>query len=339
MDDENIEVGNMKKVKIIWNRFLEERWKPFYYSMKRWWKIQWNKFLQWGHQKLTVMFIPHSEQKVLTIHISNFTMMFVLLILAITVSTSVIAISGKKSADQKVMRLENQTQIQAEQIREFIRNVRSLKERFASFRTDIKGIYKTIGGKFDALYDQQDVNEIQEYLWETTNGIYPNEVTELKKIESELELYKRNIQELSAYLKNVKNTIINIPSIKPTFGWITSHFGYRRDPLTAGLSFHYGLDIANLPGTPVMAAAQGRVVEAGWKGGYGLVVRIRHKYGFETVYAHLRQILVYEGQKVERGQIIGRIGSTGRATGSHLHFEVRIGGVRVDPLPFILINF
>ncbi|THD84206.1 M23 family peptidase [Aliigemmobacter aestuarii] len=115
----------------------------------------------------------------------------------------------------------------------------------------------------------------------------------------------------------------------------TSGFGYRRDPKGAGTRMHSGLDFAGAYGTPIHATADGVVVEAGWGNGYGRMVKIRHDFGIETLYAHLSQIRVSEGQRVSRGDRIGDMGNSGRSTGTHLHYEVRIGGNPVNPMTFI----
>lgn len=115
----------------------------------------------------------------------------------------------------------------------------------------------------------------------------------------------------------------------------TSGFGYRTDPKTGGRRLHAGIDLAAPRGTPIYATADGVVVQAGWQGGYGRMVTIRHSFGLETRYAHLHQIRVRQGQRVSRGDRIGDMGTTGRSTGVHLHYEVLSGGRPVNPMTFI----
>ena len=115
----------------------------------------------------------------------------------------------------------------------------------------------------------------------------------------------------------------------------TSGFGSRRDPMRRTFRMHNGVDFAAPVGTPIYATAEGVVTFSGRQSGYGIVVKIRHAFGFETVYAHLNKSRVTVGQRVERGQRIADMGSTGRSTGSHLHYEVRIDGVPVNPSKFI----
>ncbi|HIS32438.1 MAG TPA: M23 family metallopeptidase, partial [Candidatus Limivivens intestinipullorum] len=119
---------------------------------------------------------------------------------------------------------------------------------------------------------------------------------------------------------------------------ITSPFGYRTDPITGESSFHDGVDIAAPESTAILAAADGVVVTANrtdsWGGSYGYYVLIQHDETYETLYAHCSEVLVKAGQEVEQGDIIALVGSTGNSTGNHLHFEVREGGSKVDPMEF-----
>jgi murein DD-endopeptidase MepM/ murein hydrolase activator NlpD len=122
--------------------------------------------------------------------------------------------------------------------------------------------------------------------------------------------------------------------VKDSFRW-TSGFGYRRDPKGAGNRMHEGTDMAGSYGTPVYATADGVVTHAGWDNGYGRLIKIKHDFGIETRYAHLSQLRVEVGQRVSRGDRIGDMGNSGRSTGTHLHYEVRLGGTAVNPMTFI----
>jgi murein DD-endopeptidase MepM/ murein hydrolase activator NlpD len=128
----------------------------------------------------------------------------------------------------------------------------------------------------------------------------------------------------------------HVPSVWPVAGETTDGFGGRYDPFGGGGSeFHPGQDIAAAPGTPVVAAADGMVVFAGWKNGYGQVVEIDHGNGLLTRYGHLSSIEAEAGRELARGMLLGRVGSTGRSTGPHLHYEVRIGDTPVNPRAYL----
>ncbi|HET9676711.1 MAG TPA: peptidoglycan DD-metalloendopeptidase family protein, partial [Solirubrobacterales bacterium] len=130
--------------------------------------------------------------------------------------------------------------------------------------------------------------------------------------------------------------ISSTPAIAPVKGIFTSGFGVRADPLTHGRGVHQGVDIAAAPGQPVHASADGVVVEAGEVGGYGQAVFVAHGFGVTTRYGHMSHIDVRPGQRIRRGDIVGRVGNTGRSTGYHLHYEVRVDGDPVNPLAYIL---
>jgi murein DD-endopeptidase MepM/ murein hydrolase activator NlpD len=139
-------------------------------------------------------------------------------------------------------------------------------------------------------------------------------------------------------LDQLQDGVIAVPSDKPvkTNVEFTSGFGVRSDPFRSGAAMHPGIDLAGSYGSPIYATADGTVLRAGWNsGGYGNLVEIDHGRGITTRYGHMSAILVSAGQHVTRGQQIGRMGSTGRSTGNHLHYEVRIDGRAVNPIPFM----
>ncbi|QDP19839.1 M23 family metallopeptidase [Sphingomonas xanthus] len=141
-------------------------------------------------------------------------------------------------------------------------------------------------------------------------------------------------------LDNLADGAIAVPSDKPVkTAEFTSGYGIRSDPFRGGAAKHAGIDLAAPIGTPIYATADGVVREAAYNsGGYGNLIKIEHGRGIETRYAHLSSMTVRQGQRVSRGQLIGRMGSTGRSTGSHLHYEVRIDGRAVNPIPFMKSN-
>ena len=139
-------------------------------------------------------------------------------------------------------------------------------------------------------------------------------------------------------LDQLQDGVIAVPSDKPVKMNVefTSGFGVRSDPFHSGAAMHPGIDLAGSYGTPIYATADGTVLRAGWNsGGYGNLVEIDHGRGITTRYGHMSAILVHPGDHVTRGQQVGRMGSTGRSTGNHLHYEVRIDGRAVNPIPFM----
>ena len=151
----------------------------------------------------------------------------------------------------------------------------------------------------------------------------------LSGLESRLQLVRSNVDKRNELAKAT-------PSIMPTHGWLTSGVGGRQDPITGGDDYHPGLDISADRGTAVYATADGTISLAEKSGDYGNLIVVDHGYGLETRYGHLQAFKVTPGQAVKRGDLIGLVGSTGRATGPHLHYEVRVNGRILNPLQLML---
>jgi murein DD-endopeptidase MepM/ murein hydrolase activator NlpD len=165
----------------------------------------------------------------------------------------------------------------------------------------------------------------------------------LSSPENTFALLKDLLQGLESRLQTVRSDVDKrnqlaaaTPSIWPTHGWLSSSMGNRADPLTGEKDFHPGLDISADKGDPVYSTADGRVTHAASAGNYGNLVIVDHGYGLETRYGHLSVFKVTHGQKVKRGDLLGLVGSTGRTTGAHLHYEVRASGRILNPLQLLL---
>lgn len=198
--------------------------------------------------------------------------------------------------------------------------------------TDLRKV--GVGGLVSELDRDFDVMPIN--LSKKTEKIQLN----LNRLEREVLLEIKSYGEIEKKLWDNKRLIKHTPSIRPTAeGRLTANFGIRLDPFLERYTPHEGIDIAAEKGTPIYAAADGVVEEARDRykrnRGYGKTILINHGYGFKTRYAHLSQILVKKGQKVKRWDIIGRVGDSGRTTGSHLHYEVIVNGKPVNPFSYI----
>jgi murein DD-endopeptidase MepM/ murein hydrolase activator NlpD len=150
----------------------------------------------------------------------------------------------------------------------------------------------------------------------------------LEGLQDRLHVVRRNVDRRNALAAAT-------PSIWPARGWLTSTMGARVDPINGGDDFHPGLDIAGEKGQPVYATASGTVRSANFENGYGNLVVLDHGFGLETLYGHLSAFTIKKGDKVQRGDLIGRVGSTGRATGPHLHYEVHANGKLLNPLQLL----
>jgi murein DD-endopeptidase MepM/ murein hydrolase activator NlpD len=162
----------------------------------------------------------------------------------------------------------------------------------------------------------------------------------LRVLQNELDIQRLLLKNVEEYKEKVQPYLLNYPTIWPVNGKISSGFGWRRNPFgRGGNEFHYGIDIPARSGTSIRAAGGGTVTFEGWRNGYGNTVEISHGNGIKTLYAHNTRNNVTEGQRVERGDIIAFVGSTGRSTGSHLHYEVQRNGTSVNPIAFLLEKF
>lgn len=159
---------------------------------------------------------------------------------------------------------------------------------------------------------------------------------QINQINLATENQNNGFESLFTFIKEQQNILASTPAIRPATGWTTSRFGYRKSPFTGRREFHKGFDIANRKGTPIIATANGTVTFAGKKGAYGNVVVIDHGHGMVTRYAHTEKMLVKRNDKVKRGDTIALIGNSGRSTGPHVHYEVHLNGIPVNPDKYIL---
>lgn len=185
--------------------------------------------------------------------------------------------------------------------------------------------------------DKKPLNEqAGEVATENANRDYASLVIRIDKAVRETQLKEQSVIDLWESLSERQSLLNATPNIKPAKGWLTSRFGYRLNPFTGKSAMHAGLDVAAAPGSPVYAPADGVVSFASYDESYGKLVSIDHGYGVTTRFGHNSQVYVHVGQRVSKWDVIAAVGNTGRSTGPHLHYEVRINGTPVDPANFIL---
>lgn len=249
--------------------------------------------------------------------------------------------SQLKMADEKMQALENKAKTVEKisgQLQELVRtNGGTVPENTGMGTGGIGGastvpdIAKTAGNK------KEDDEKIA--VSETPGEL----LKEMRRLDERLDKQIRLVVALRSEFMNqaygavssVVNPTAETPNIWPVAGPISSYYGYRTSPGGIGSTFHEGVDIAGDYGTPISATAAGTVTQAGWVGGYGYLVEVRHADGIVTRYGHNSAVLVYEGQHVDQGSMIALMGSTGNSTGPHCHYEVRINGEAVDPMYFL----
>lgn len=160
--------------------------------------------------------------------------------------------------------------------------------------------------------------------------------SQLNQVQQAAKVRRQSFAELLEGLKDKRSLLAATPSLRPAKGWVSSEFGYRVSPFTGRRELHRGMDIANHVGTPIIAPADGVVTHAEKQWLIGNMVTIDHGYGMVTRYGHLDKFLVKKGERVKRGRKIALMGNTGRSTGPHVHYEVRLNGVPVDPRKYML---
>jgi len=246
-------------------------------------------------------------------------------------------------ATKKIMsfgHLQRETREQQEQLRSSLDQAQTLEAEVATLRQQHTELLKLLDPKapadspLPAPPGQSD-----------TKPLPPGTQERLSRLRRDLDYTAKQAAVVRARMEPVIRSWSHTPSIPPTAGYLSSGFGVRLSPFSraneAGdglLGYHSGIDISNALDTPIQTTADGDVVEAGWMDRYGWGVRVRHTDDQETLYAHLNRLDVKAGQKVSRGDILGAMGSSGNATGVHLHYEVRRNGKPVNPQPYLRLQ-
>lgn len=322
-----------QKLHLIRRKMIEVR-----HIVKNKFERQCNIFLEYGHEKMTIMFIPHDEKRIFNFQISKFTISFFIILLGTVITTSSFAyMNSTQVKTEEEQLIENYLEIRS-QLKNYEEMTKEVSTIMSEIRPEIEDLYQMAAGSEDA---EEIWQMMQEYdlaygnKLDNLEKVLPKEVFELKELQSDIKCATNTVKTVRSFVDVRSKVIGNTPSIIPTRGHITSLFGWRRSPFGAGRDFHTGIDIAAPEGTPIRAAAPGKVYMTGWGGGYGNMVRIQHKYGFRTVYAHCSRLAVKTEDYVKKGTIVGYVGHTGASTGNHLHYEVRLGDLPINPYPYM----
>lgn len=230
-------------------------------------------------------------------------------------------------------------------------NYRQLKDRIQSIQQQMQELEKRDNNVYRAIFEANPIpdsaraKELENQLEIATiqklrdNQLVASIVNTLDNLGSRIAAQKTSYNEVEELVKNKEQLLSHTPAIQPLsnkdLNRIASGYGYRIDPVYKTTKFHAGLDFSAPQGTPIYATADGAVTTAGSTGnGYGNHVIIKHGYGYETLYGHMVRVKVRNGQAVKRGEVIGWVGSTGKSTGPHCHYEVHKNGEKIDPIYF-----
>lgn len=299
--------------------------------------------------RLTLLFVPYARSDIREMCIARRTIWmaiiaFVCVVGALTFCT--IGYYTKAAQEKDLRRLRSEKVALLERIETMGGDVESLGDRISALIEHGKKLRvlanlpeigedtRKVGVGGPLYYEEEDVLTLSpdaELLVSKVQG-------DLDQLLREAALERSSLAEIEERLTRDQALRDHTPSIKPCEGYFSSGFGMRRDPFTGRLQMHKGLDISGRTGTPIYATADGTVMVTGYTRGIGRYVIVDHGYGYGTMYGHLSEITVRRGAKVRRGEKIAEMGSTGRSTGPHLHYEVRYKSRAVNPWPYIFVE-
>lgn len=291
---------------------------------------------------LTLMIIPHTEEKPKSIKIPKFILNVLSVIFIVTLTST-----SLWTFNYVFIKRENESLTTVNSDNEII--IEEYSKNFLSLYQDVKVLQNQVVvvqeleeevrglNEFDptksyfSVENQNALSHVEQKSRITASAIgETKDVVEVLK--TAIPEQEKSLNELIGLMEDKNEVILSIPSIYPTYGRTTSSYGYRTDPVYGGYEFHTGVDIANSYYTPIYATADGVITYAGYKSnGYGYQVLINHGNGYDTFYGHNSRVIVSAGDYVKKGQLIAYMGSTGKSTGSHSHYEVHLYGRTVNP--------
>jgi murein DD-endopeptidase MepM/ murein hydrolase activator NlpD len=292
-----------------------------------------------GNKFLSLIIIPHTKSKSRTLSFSKKTIR-VALWGSIVGAAVILGLTGDylriQFSRQSYRRLLSENETQKETLKQYEGSIGTLQEKVKGFEGKITQLNEMLGlrepGKMTSL----------------SNGDYPHDgqalsspppqlsPANIQKMEQKTVDIQKNLDTLTTFVENQAALLASTPSIMPVAGLISSPFGYRLDPFTRERAFHYGLDIVAAYGNPVLTTADGFVLKINNDKMFGISIVMSHGFGYTTLYGHLSRVSVRVGQKLKRGDIIGSVGSTGKAIGPHVHYEVLINDRPVNPYAYLL---
>lgn len=296
---------------------------------------------------LSIVMVPHSSSNVKVFKFRSF---YIKLVASIVLLLAIFICSGlyisemlkeNKSLKQNISDLYSTNTEQRNIIEQKTNEINRLVEEGASFRESVNDKIEEFTQGFNKITDEYltERSKMTSRSGERTETAFTNDMRGLKEsIDNLSGLYSRSHPieaDLVAAEAKIAKFMETVPTLWPAAGRLTDSFGYRKDPITRKTKFHEGIDIGSDSGRTIRASASGKVIFAEYTSGIGRTIKINHGRGITTVYGHLSQYLVKVGQDVNKGDKIATMGTTGRSTGPHLHFEVRLFGTPVDPLQYL----
>ena len=289
----------------------------------------------WSARKLTLLLIPEGSDRVRKVHLRPSFLLPVAMVLAVMTLLSgyvMVDYVRLRSAQSELTRLRLLTSTQSDDVKRLATDLEDLHRQMVLLgQTDakIRVLARLDPPKADGMtgmggsYSEESSSDLTDLQYQ------------IDHLRAQIDLQRTSHEEIYGILNDQHSLIASTPTGLPTKGWMTSIFGMRNDPFTGMRKFHHGLDIAARTGTAVYATADGVVSRVENLPGYGKSMTIDHGYGYKTRFAHTSRILVKVGDRVKRHQKVAEVGNTGRSTGSHLHYEILVDGIPVNPKKFL----
>lgn len=298
-------------------------------------------------EHFSIMMIPHDEKRLFSFQISNTVILFFAGVVVLLAGSIYYYRTIQNELHSNIQKVSAEDQLLRRQRARYKKVIKEHKKAYELYQNRISGFLDLLNGTpdFSVKKDEISQNEVISKLsdkYHLSPAEIPEEIPNLMILSKSLKNSKKQMKEIEKILSTRKVLLNDIPTqwpLKGHIGYKTSPFGMRYSPFLGKKTFHTGVDIAAPPRTVVKAAADGKVIFAGIKTGYGNTIMIEHKYGFRTLYGHNMYLIAAKGQQVKKGDSIALVGKSGRATGYHVHFELRIFNRPVDPWPYITTKF
>jgi murein DD-endopeptidase MepM/ murein hydrolase activator NlpD len=285
----------------------------------------------------TIIFVPHARAKFRKLKVSH---RFLFSIFSLVTSSLCLSTFFSVQYFSSLSQTHELTNLRREN-----RDLQAANEQFSKSVESLRTQLRTVEDRTRKLAIIAEISTLDETSQGGVGGARTDSVDgnpyrdDLDKMSFRSHRLERDLSLLEEKFVAQSQLLSSTPSIAPVRGILTDGFGGRSDPFTGEPGTHNAVDISSAIGAPVRAPADGIVVKREWANGYGNVVFLSHGYGFSTRYGHLKSFAVRPGDRVKRGDVIGYVGSTGRSTGPHLHYEVRLNNNPVNPLEYILNAF
>lgn len=297
----------------------------------------------------TIMVVPHTEESTYSMRLPLYIVQLLGALAVLALTGLLILVYSYRNAQhdaREVQALRQVNQAQQDEINALAYATQTLLDQLSQIDFVLESVAEKVGVSLDQGGEEGGEDASSMGTEDEGARLYASRSGDgrvLGRAVANIELLQNLVPDQAGSLEMLEEEVDKFvrrqaatPSIWPAAGRLTSGFGMRRSPFNRTvMQFHGGIDIAGVHGSPIYATAEGTVTLAAYRGGYGNTVIISHGYGLETYYAHLSRFAVSSGQWVKRGQVIGYMGRTGRVTGTHLHYEVRVNGVAVNPINYI----